>query len=304
MVDFRSLRARSALACVAAIVSGASPAQSRAQAAAPPRSADATIAAASDQHFTSGNARLRFREVGRGSPVVLVHGLARRLEDWVPLADSLALDHRVIAFDLRGFGQSTRFREPRSFGAEMADDVVRLLDHLRLPRAHLVGHSLGAAIAANVAARYPDRVASASLVAGPFREDTASFARDENGHIADIENGRGLRRFLIWLFPGMPDSVAVGFSAQILAGNDSAAIAATMRSVGALMVPRERAAAVRAPTLVAVGGRDRLADNSRWLASWWPRAQLVVVPEADHVSIVQRSEVLGAMRALMRQGTR
>ena len=297
MMDHRSIRA---LLGAAAIFSSASPAWSRAQPLASRSDVATTISAEPDQVFTSGKARIRYREAGRGDPVVLVHGLTRQLEDWIGVGDSLALDHRVIAFDLRGFGKSTRFNDPRSFGAEMADDVVRLLDHLRLTSAHLVGHSLGAAIVANVAARYPARVRSASLIAGPFREDTASFARDRDGFITDVEGGRGMKRFLLWLFPGMPDSVATGFNAEMMAHNDPAAIAATMRSLGALMVPRERATAIRAPTLVAAAGRDPLLDNSQWLASWWPRAQLLVVADADHASVAQRAEVLAAMRTLMR----
>ncbi|MBW3573719.1 MAG: alpha/beta hydrolase, partial [Actinobacteria bacterium] len=60
----------------------------------------------------------------------------------------------------------------RYTAAVMAEDVVRLLDHLRLPRAHLVGHSMGAVLAANVAARHPSRVATAALVAGPVDRES------------------------------------------------------------------------------------------------------------------------------------
>ena len=303
MVPLRSLRPSAACVSAAVLVacSGSTPSPAPEPAAAP-ASASATIGAAADQFFTSDGARLRYREAGRGDAVVLVHGLTRSLHDWVGVGDSLALDHRVIALDLRGFGQSTRFRTPSDFGPKMADDVVRLLDHLRLSRAHLVGHSLGAAIVADVAARYPDRVASASLVAGRYREGTPSFVRDDSGFVADVERGAGMVRFLKWLFPGMPDSVATALSAQTMAANDPAAIAATMRSMGGLMVPPDRAGAIKAPTLVAVGGRDPLIDDSRWLASWWPRAQLLVIPEADHANVAQRGEVLVAMRGLMHPG--
>ena len=300
MVPLRSLRPSAACVSAVVLVACASSAPSRVpDAAVPPTSAAATIKAAGDQFFTSDGARLRYRVAGRGDAVVLVHGLTRSLDDWVGVGDSLALDHHVIALDLRGFGQSTRFRTPGDFGPKMADDVVRLLDHLRLSRAHLVGHSLGAAIVADVATRYPDRVASASLVAGPFRQDTASFARDDAGFAADIDRGAGMVRFLQWLFPGTPDSVAKALSAQTMAANEPAAISAAMRSMGGLMVLPARAGAIKAPTLVAVGGRDPLIDGSRWLASWWPRAQLLVVPEANHGDIAQRHEVLVAMRKLM-----
>ena len=295
MVVLRQRRSHAAV-LAAAIILAAAPAVSRAQPAAP---RPATIAAAPDQFFLSGTARLRFREAGSGDPVILIHGLTRQLEHWAGVGDSLARDHRVVVFDLRGHGQSTRFKETRYFGEELANDVVRLLDHLRIPSAHLVGHSLGAVVAANVAARYPTRVASASLIAGPFREDTGSFNRDDDGFVADIEKGVGARRFLQWLFPGTPDSVATSFSREMMSRNDPAAIGATMRSMGSLLVPRAKASAIRAVTLVAVGDRDPLQDQSRALSSWWPRAQLVVVPGADHGNVIQRREVIAAVRATM-----
>jgi pimeloyl-ACP methyl ester carboxylesterase len=300
MVARRERRVQSAVLGAAIVLLTAGPAVSRAQPAAPPA---ATIASAPDQFFLSGSARLRFREVGSGEPVVLVHGLTRQLEHWAGVGDSLARDHRVIVFDLRGHGQSTRFNETRYFGEELANDVVRLLDHLRLPHAHLIGHSLGAAVAANVAARYPTRVASASLIAGPFREDTGSFNRDDDGFVADIETGVGARRFLQWLFPGTSDSVATSFSQEMMSRNDPATVGATMRSMGSLMVPRTKASVIRAATLVAVGDRDPLQDHSRTLSSWWPRARLVVVPGADHGNVIQRRELMAAIRATLQSAS-
>ena len=300
MVALHRLRSCAALVGAVAILACANSAPSRAaDAAVAPASAAPTLTTAPDQFFTSDGARVRYREAGRGDAVVLIHGLTRSLVDWVGVGDSLALDHRIIAFDLRGYGNSTRFRNPSDFGSKMADDVVRLLDHLHVTRAHLVGHSLGAAIAADVAVRYPDRVASASLVAGPFRQDTGSFARDDRGFMADIERGAGMTRFFQWLFPGMPDSTASAASAETMAANDPAAITATWRSMGTLMVFPGRAGATTVPALVVVGGQDPLIDQSRWLASWWPHAQLLVVPDANHGDIIRRHEVLLAMRGLM-----
>ncbi|HJU64507.1 MAG TPA: alpha/beta fold hydrolase, partial [Gemmatimonadaceae bacterium] len=160
-------------AAVGAVVLGVGvpPTYTRAQsptAVAPPTAA--AIARAPDQYATLGDVRLRYREIGRGEAVVMLHGMARSLEDWIGLGDSLARDHRVIAVDQRGFGKSSRFSDSRRFGVELAEDVVRLLDHLDIERAHLVGHSMGARVAAAVAARHPDRVESVTLVAGPFFE--------------------------------------------------------------------------------------------------------------------------------------
>ena len=258
------------------------------------------LLAATDHYFVSGDARLRYRDIGQGDPVILLHGLTRSLADWTGVADTLARDHRVIALDVRGFGKSTRFSDPARLGSQMAADIVRLLDHLGIPRAHLAGHSMGASIAAKVATLHPDRVRSVTLMAGPFFEDTTVFAKDEGGFAADVEQGRGMTRFLRWIFPAYPDSVIAAFNAEGLSTNDPATIGAGMRSMDALMVLPSAAHRIRAPALVVVGAGDPLVPQSRWLASWWPGAQLLEIPDADHITVLYHPKVLSAMRSLMR----
>jgi pimeloyl-ACP methyl ester carboxylesterase len=292
------LRLRCAALVAAAIIGGVSPTPASAQNAAAGATAP-TIAGAPDHYVTFGDVRLRYREVGRGDAVVMLHGMARSLEDWIGLGDSLARGYHVIALDQRGFGKSTRFTDSRRFGIELADDVVRLLDHLRIQRAHLVGHSMGARVAAAVAARHPDRVESVTLVAGPFFEDTTAFARDHLGIIADIQSGVGFRNFMKWMFPGTPDSVAKAVSDQVMGVNDAATLVAVMRSLDALAVMPAKANTLRAPALVAVGSGDPLLPQSRWIASWWPRARLLEVQGADHLTALHHPRVLAAMRTHM-----
>ena len=263
--------------------------------------APARLAAAPDRFFTTDGVRLRYREVGRGDPIILLHGYTARLEYMGDLADSLARDNRVIVLDQRGFGESSKLSDPARFGRKMGDDVVALLDELDIRRAHLVGHSMGALIAANVAARYPDRAAGVGLIAGPFYPDSAAFAGLSGAWVTALERGEGFKSFLMWILPGMPDSAAVGMSAQMLAANDMGSLLAAMRAMGGLVVRRESAGRIRAPAVVAVGTGDPLHPQSQALAAWWPSAQLVVLPGVDHLAIVVRPEVIGAIRALVRR---
>jgi hypothetical protein len=124
--------------------------------------AAAGLAAASDQWLRTDGVTLRYREAGSGVPVVLIQGYSTTLETMIPLAEAIGPSHRTIAMDVRGFGQSSKFADASRFGPAMVDDVVRLMDHLKVDRAHLVGHSMGALIAAQVAARYPARVRTAT----------------------------------------------------------------------------------------------------------------------------------------------
>jgi pimeloyl-ACP methyl ester carboxylesterase len=295
-------RRLTAIASVAALVVGCAPrarnttTTAAASAAALPAG---PLAAAPDRFLAHGDVRVRYREIGRGEPVVLLHGLTRSSDDWAGVGDSLAVDRRVIALDLRGHGRSSSFTDRARFGTAMADDVVRLLDHLRIRRAHLVGHSMGAVIAANVTARYPARVVTATLIAPPIYADSAAYMQANGAWVADLERGAGAARFLQWLVPGTPDSAATAGSAAMLATLPAPTFAAVVGSISTLMVPVSRAAVVGGvPTLVAVGTGDPLLPQARWLASWWPGARLVEVPGANHGSITGSPEVWAAVRAL------
>ncbi len=278
------------------VVAGVAARDAAGQVAAP---AAPTVAAASDKFLRAGQVTIRYRDLGRGDPVVMIHGYSRSLEDWIGLGDSLALTNRVIALDVRGFGRSTKFADPARYGAPMADDVIRLMDTLRLPRAHFVGHSMGALIAANLGVRYPARTLSLSLVAGPFFPDSASFGTLVAPWLADMQQGRGLVRFLRWLFPEIDSATAASFSAQAMAQNDSASMVAVLSSTGRLVTPLSRPAA--APTVILVGTGDPLLPQSQDLARRWPAARLVELAGADHVTLLGHPETLAAVRGVVRR---
>lgn len=266
--------------------------------------APARLAAAPDRFFTTDGVRLRYREAGQGEPVVLLHGYTQRLEGLSPLADSLAGSFRVIVLDQRGFGASSKFSDPARFGRKMGDDVVALLDELNIRRTHLVGHSMGALVAAHVAARHPDRIASVGLIAGPFFPDSAAFAGPSAAWVTALERGEGFRGFLRWLFPGLPDSIIAGANAELLAANDMGSLIAAMRAMGGLVVGRDLAGRIRTPAVVAVGDGDPLLPQSQAIAAWWPGARLLVVPGVNHADIIGRPEVVGLLRETIRGGAR
>src|SRR5436190_17147545 len=90
----------------------------------------------------SNGVRIRYVDQGQGPPVVLIHGYTGNLErHWINpgVFTELARDHRVIALDCRGHGKSDKPHSPGSYGVEMGKDIVKLLDHLKISRAHIVG---------------------------------------------------------------------------------------------------------------------------------------------------------------------
>jgi pimeloyl-ACP methyl ester carboxylesterase len=109
---------------------------------------------------------LEVEDTGAGTPVLLLHGWPDAANVWRHQVPALAADHyRVLAPDLRGFGGSSRPAEVEAYVApRMVGDVIGLLDHLSIERAHLVGHDWGAAISWMTAALVPDRVASVTAL--------------------------------------------------------------------------------------------------------------------------------------------
>ena len=106
--------------------------------------------------------RLHYRRIGAGEPLLLAMGTAASLGMWMPVESALAERHEVVTFDYRGLGDSERGDAPIT-AANLAEDAHALLDELSIPRAHVLGWSLGSVVAQELALAYPDQVASLVL---------------------------------------------------------------------------------------------------------------------------------------------
>lgn len=264
-----------------------------AQQPAAPAAARPALLTAADQELTAGDVTLRYRDAGTGDPVVLIHGYSAALESMAAIGAALP-QYRTVALDVRGFGRSSKFPEPARFGQSIVDDVVRLMDHLKIARAHVLGHSMGALIAANVAARYPDRVTSATLVAGPFYADEATFTRETQRWVTDLENGAGLKNFMLWLFPTFKPQMAEMFNAQAMKTNDLPSLIAVMRSLPKLTVAGLPKNGNR--VLLVAGTGDPLFPLSTAFAKQSPGARIVEISGADHVNVITNAEAVTAIR--------
>jgi pimeloyl-ACP methyl ester carboxylesterase len=126
----------------------------------------AVAAEPTDGTFTaSDSVKIPYLEMGQGSPVVLVHGYTGSAHgNWFlnGVADALAKNHRVVAIDCRGHGQSEKPHDPAKYGGQMAKDVLELMDHLKIQKAHVHGYSMGGFIVTQLLATAPDRFITAS----------------------------------------------------------------------------------------------------------------------------------------------
>ena len=114
--------------------------------------------------------RLNVSQTGTGEPLLLIMGTSGSIGFWEPLVAPFAEHHRVIAYDSRGLGQSERGSE-RITMASLATDAAALLDALEVERAHVLGWSLGSAVAQELALAHPDRVGGLVLYATWGRGD-------------------------------------------------------------------------------------------------------------------------------------
>jgi pimeloyl-ACP methyl ester carboxylesterase len=120
------------------------------------------------QSFDSNGVQIAYADRGRGAPVVLLHGYTGTYaRHWEAPGVMQALEtagYRVVAMDCRGHGQSGKPSDPAQYGIEMVNDVVRLLDHLKIERAHIVGYSMGGAIASQLLVRHPGRLLTITVL--------------------------------------------------------------------------------------------------------------------------------------------
>ena len=120
--------------------------------------------------ITSGDGEIYYEVHGAGTPVLLVSGLGGTGSYWNPNLPAFAKRHQVIVYDHRGMGKSSRSRIRYSVD-QMTADLLALMDHLKIERAHLVGHSTGGAIGQTLAATHPDRLLSMVISASWTKAD-------------------------------------------------------------------------------------------------------------------------------------
>jgi pimeloyl-ACP methyl ester carboxylesterase len=272
-------------------------------------SAAQPAAAPPDQFFDSNGVRIRYVEQGQGPPIVLMHGYTGTLDRHFianGVFANLAKDHRAIAIDLRGHGKSGKPYEPRAYGEEFARDVVRLLDHLKIQRAHVLGYSLGAFIAGRVATMHPERLISVVYVAGlPLRDLSfmEPFAQDS---VKELESDLPFRSLVMALQPpgSKPpsDDEIRKAVAPLVAANDVKAFAALWRGYNTLAVTDTQLAAVRVPSIVITGSEDLNAAGVPELNKLHPRIRTVVVHGAQHggpEGVMRRPEFMATLREFL-----
>lgn len=226
--------------------------------------------------FVSDALTLNYIDEGCGDPVILIHGFASNLQinwvgtEWVKTLTQAG--YRVIAFDHRGHGQSDKIYDSDRYTIrEMAGDTLALMDHLAIPKADLVGYSMGARVGAYVAIEHPEKVRSlvvggmgGRLFGGASKSDEIAKAL-EAPHRDDVTDAYA-RTFRVF--------------AETTRG-DLKALAAVIRSPRLPLTP-EMLGRMSCPVLIAVGTEDDVAGDPHELAAVIPGSKVLEVPGRDH----------------------
>lgn len=228
--------------------------------------------------FDSDGVVIAYDDVGAGPPIVLVHGFASsRHGTWKDTGwyDALREDgRRVIALDCRGHGESEKPHDPEAYGrGTMAEDVVRLMDHLGIEEADLMGYSMGGGLSLRLLLSHPERF-NAVVPAGVG--ETALQDRGDGSQVAEALEADDL------------DEVETqrGTEFRVFAenrGNDLDALAAIQRARRSDL-DESGLAEASLPVLVATGNEDELVGRPEPLADAIPGAESVAIPDADHLS--------------------
>jgi 3-oxoadipate enol-lactonase len=234
------------------------------------------------------------------APVLLLGGsLGTNLSMWEPQLSVLSRSHRVIAFDHRGHGASPVAPAPYTI-ADLAGDVVALIEHLGIERASYVGLSIGGMVGLWLGANVPDRLERLVLMctsayappASRWHERAAAVrAAGGTGVVADAVVER-------WFTPAWslahPDRVAA--HRAMIAATDPEGYCGCCEAIAAMDL-RDALPKIPVPTLV-IGGADDLAlppEHQQLIAAAIPGARLELVEDAAHIASAQQPDTVNRL---------
>lgn len=242
----------------------------------------------------SSSPRIAVDHAGSGPLVVCMHGIGGNRTFWREQLEALAPHFHAVAWDARGYGSSDDYDGPLVFG-DFAADLVRVLDHFRAARAHVIGLSMGGMIAMDFYARHPERVATLTIcdstpgLGNIPPEQLEEFIRSRKAPLVAGKEPRDIAPAVARALArkSAPEAVLrrlVDGMAALHKESYLKAIEAVNR-VGDFALEE-----IRVPTHVLVGDEDELtpADVSRRMAERIPGAKLTVLPEAGHISNIEQ----------------
>jgi pimeloyl-ACP methyl ester carboxylesterase len=251
------------------------------------------------QQFQSGTVSIRYSDSGAGIAVVFIHGLtdSERMWDVFDLIDGF----RLIKIDCRGHGDSDKPHKADDYGLEMVQDIARLLDHLEIEEAHLVGYSMGAEIAIKFGTLYPDRVLS--LVAGGSGWSGEGDAHNYRVLAKSLAEEGGFGGAIRSVMPDISEAEIAEMDA-ILSVQDTDALAAVCSGMEQIInLPADVLQRLHFPVLGIAGELDPERGNIEKMGDVVPNFTMQAISGTDHMSAPEDPEFQMGILQFLKSGS-
>ncbi|GGF95709.1 alpha/beta fold hydrolase [Paenibacillus abyssi] len=259
---------------------------------------------ANEKMVISSGGELAFYDSGvkenTGGTVILLHGYCGSSAYWEKVLPYLQAAGRIIALDMRGHGASFAPEDEIYAIEDFADDVKLLMDHLKIERACIIGHSLGGYVALAAAERFPQRLNGFALVHSTAHSDSEA-AKENRDKAAQTIRGEGIRVFVDGLVPKLfaPDHVekmALEVARIKEIGYATSVHAAAATALG-MKERQDRNAVLREtelPVLLLAGEEDKVIPPERTFSATEEHISTVVLEHAGHMGMVEAAPELAS----------
>ncbi|MBU0755525.1 MAG: alpha/beta hydrolase, partial [Planctomycetes bacterium] len=258
----------------------------------------------------SAGVKIHYTDEGKGEPIVLIHGLLGTIDqNWGQpgIISALKKNYRVIGIDLRGHGQSEKTRDPLGYGFDLVKDVVRVLDHLGIEKAHIVSYSYGGTVAIKLLATYPERMLSVVLGETSWAEEGNPEVAEFYTQLADaLDQGEGFTALVKSMTPpgkqGPSEEELQEMTKSLARMYDLKALSALLRGSHELSVARESLCANKIPVLLLFGEKSRQAqEGAADMEGVMKEMKVYRIKGADHFDVFAHPRFLKEIQGFIKE---